>query len=553
MKRNLLAKIALCVVSFILSMAAAEMVFRWHETRALKTQAHLDGDPIDLGMLNYNETIVPRAKSVGEFRILSFGDSFGYSIMAPPYSYSGLLESHLNQANKGWRFRVVNLGEAASTVTDYAAGYSFWSQKFEHDAVLFNIYLGNDLLDVAYHYTPVEWQPSRAFKDLPYHMLDGSSRSKVPKKFPLRTLDHAYAYYLTSFQMETNESTTLEVPDQRFNIAARHNLSEEVFLDTNRTQLVNFDFAQVHTLSDGYRAMIGFFQYISDLRRAGVRTIVTLSPSEIHVDQALRERVAATYGIDLEAYDLTLPARAVTAIRDRIDPEIDLIDLAPYFVRRSEQGQRLYYSTNTHWGPEGNALAGEVIARHLLSLWFNESSALATSDCDVQEYARRFNRIPDSRIAEFVASLAADPQAASQRSPPTATPPITASVPKLAVHDFIPEITCGSLDGIKVDKGGDLLLWGWAYDPRTQKPAREVVLLVNGQEYQRAPVALERPDVVSYFEAPALSLSGWNLRVPSLALPSGRHTFTAFALFEDGKYGTVPGEGRGVVVIGSVP
>ncbi|HZF12711.1 MAG TPA: hypothetical protein VFE33_28315 [Thermoanaerobaculia bacterium] len=368
-QRKVLGRALLTLLALGLALALGEALLRAYERRSLALATRLNADPIDLAGLKLNDTTISRRKPAGEFRLLSFGDSFAYSIMTPPFSYAGQIGSRLTRA-LGRPVRVVNFGEAATTVRDYTAAHAFWARRIEHDAALFNVYLGNDVLDVAYGYTPPAWTPNHLYLTREYALAGGRKKSAVPRKFPLRILDYAYALYLTRFQMTQPPSAAA---DGRFNRAARHNLSPAAFLDVNRRQLANFDPAQRESLAPGYRAIAEFFHYVSSVRRRGTRTLVVLSPNQVQVDRSLRERLAAAYHLDFSLYDFTLPARTITTLRDTVDPAIELLDLTPYFVCAAERGEHLYYLTNTHWGPEGNALAGRLIAAHIERSWFGRT------------------------------------------------------------------------------------------------------------------------------------------------------------------------------------
>jgi hypothetical protein len=401
MRREALFRTLLVLLAVVFSLLIGEALIRFFERRSLTLSTWLNADPVDLGKLKFNDTKVSRAKPAGEFRVLSFGDSFAYSIMSPQFSYAGLIASNLNRALERPRIRVVNFGEAATTVRDYTAAHAFWAPRIEHDAALFNIYMGNDILDVAYSYTKPKWTPNHIYLDREYSLAGGTKKSVVPHKLPLRMLDYAYALYLSRFEMTEAPSRSAAL-DKRFNPAAQHNLSEEAFLNTNRIQLVNFDAAQMDSLADGYRAIAAFFRYTSSLRRQGEKTLVVLSPNEVQVDRSLRERIAAFYDLDLSGYDLTLPARIITAIRDAVDPQIELLDLSPFFVCARENGEQLYYLTNTHWGPGGNALAGRVIADDIGRLWFGRALSGADTKCDTAVYRLRFAKVDQADILRFV-------------------------------------------------------------------------------------------------------------------------------------------------------
>ena len=75
------------------SLWLADLVFRHYEQSRLVPQLpQINGKgPINLFALRYNDSLVERQTGDGEFRILSFGDSFTYSIMEPQWSYNGVL------------------------------------------------------------------------------------------------------------------------------------------------------------------------------------------------------------------------------------------------------------------------------------------------------------------------------------------------------------------------------------------------------------------------------------------------------------------------------
>src|SRR6185295_7045983 len=249
--RKVLYRALLVLFSLLISLALGEMLVRFYERRSLAMSSWLNADPFDLAKLKFNDTQVSRSKPAGEFRVLSFGDSFAYSIMSPQFSYAGLIASNLNRTLRGPKIRVVNFGEGATTARDYAAAHAFWAERIEHDGALFNIYMGNDVLDVAYSYTQPKWSPNHLYLDEKYELAAGLKKSPIPHKFPLRLLDYAYALYLTRFKMvETKpvapaKETLPATPDDRFNPAANHNLTEDVFLNTNQIQLDNFDPAKM--------------------------------------------------------------------------------------------------------------------------------------------------------------------------------------------------------------------------------------------------------------------------------------------------------------------
>ena len=211
-----------------------------------------------------------------------------------------------------------------------------------------------------------------------FNIADGTSRSHVPQKFPLRIFDYAYAYAL-QFLHATDTAPQVTVPDSRYNVAADNDfvlLSQDRYLAVNEAQLVNFDFSRVNTLTAGYVAVYDFFRFVSELVHDGHKALVLLAPNESQVDPQLRARLAARDHVKLDLYDWTLSSRIIQAIGARVNPAIAVIDLTGYFQCRQEVGEKLYLPGNTHWNLEGNALAGQVIASYLLQHWFDVPATL---------------------------------------------------------------------------------------------------------------------------------------------------------------------------------
>ncbi|MEM7586400.1 MAG: hypothetical protein AAF560_23615 [Acidobacteriota bacterium] len=96
---------------------------------------------------------------------------------------------------------------------------------------------------------------------------------------------------------------------------------------------------------------------------------------------------------------------------------------------------------------------------------------------------------------------------------------------------------CGFLDGVRLHDAGGVVLWGWAFDPRSGQPAPEVVVSMNGEPLPRsAAVDRRRTDVRKATKKDALLVTGWGLQLTADQLSPGEHTFIAHARFDDGKF-----------------
>jgi hypothetical protein len=404
---GLILNCTLSLVAFAVSLLGAEGIFLAYE-RIRFSSGYVDEHGIvNLQALNYNDTTVPAAKPASEWRVLSLGDSFAYSIMAYDYSYSGVAASTVNAAKIEPKVRIVNLGEPATSVNDYRAAYQYWAAILHPDAAIFNIFLGNDLSDIAFKYTPPSWAPNQVFAEKDFTIADGSTRSHIPHKFPLRFFDYAYAYSLAFFY-RPQPVQGVKIPDPRYNIAADNEFThfpEELYFATNKGQLVNFDFSQLETLSAGYAAVYDFVRFASDLQQQGIKVLITLAPSESQVDPTLRAQLAERYQLALTPYDWSLPGRVIREIGAQVDVRIPLVDLTGYFQCRAEAGEKLYYPRNTHWNLEGNALAGQVIAAFILHDWFGAPTVLAEDlQACVEAKEKRESKTSPEAIRAFISA-----------------------------------------------------------------------------------------------------------------------------------------------------
>ena len=97
--------------------------------------------------------------------------------------------------------------------------------------------------------------------------------------------------------------------------------------------------------------------------RRKIHLTVVVIPDEIQVDAGLqRDLAVADPRYREDSMDYLLPNRM---LGDRLDElEIDTLDLLPAF-QEAARTQRLYKPRDTHWNIAGNALAAELIAKHL--------------------------------------------------------------------------------------------------------------------------------------------------------------------------------------------
>lgn len=120
-------------------------------------------------------------------------------------------------------------------------------------------------------------------------------------------------------------------------------------------------------------------------------------------------------------------------------------------------------------------------------------------------------------------------------------------------ENVTPDLHCGYLDGARLDKNGNIFLWGWAYDPGVDDVAQGVVILDGKKQAQvSVRMGMERPDVAEFLGKPSLRRSGWSALISRRWLRPGDHVFRAYAIVDDRNLGELTGEAR-VSVPGGQP
>jgi hypothetical protein len=387
MRKTLINGLLFCV-SLVLACVIADGLFQVYETRALGTEYGLAGDTIYLAKQNYNETHIAKKKAANEFRILSFGDSFAYTITKYPYSYHGVAASLLNtvsSTNSALKVRIVNLGEPAISFPQYIRAYEHWVALIEHDAVIFNIYLGNDIIEVTHDHIAPNNSLNGIFGGYAFNVQTGKPRDVIPRKYPFRSWDYVYAYYRTWMG---DMQTPLDTGKGKYNLALR-NLSDETYYYTLALQMENFSPQKLGGLRKGYQSLIQLAKLAATIRQSGKQVLILLSPSEAQVTPTLQQALAKRLDIDLAAYDFQLPAYLAREVFRLIDFEMPILDLSPSFDCATAQGQDLFYGTDTHCSAEGNELAGRNLAYFIATHWLQETidpAQLPQAACVGPEY-----------------------------------------------------------------------------------------------------------------------------------------------------------------------
>lgn len=358
--------ILLAVAALALGLLLCDGLFRLYEYFFLSTSYRSDGPVVDLQAFNYNDSSLAKAKPEKEFRILEFGDSFCHTIVQYPASYHGVAGDILTRVVPGRAFRLVNFGEPSASFYQYLKSMAHWMDQVAGDAVVVNVFLGNDITDVAFGDVPDDTAINRVFGNNFVEVQTGRKRlAAVPHAFGLRMLDYAYAYALV---YREGHYVLRDIPEPY--TFALGPMEEKNFFRTARRHLLAGEPLQCASLARGWRALADLARGLALVQRTkGLKVAIMLSPAEIMVNDALWQKTIEREGLDPKNFDRNLPNDLARHIIAEAAPHLPVLDLTPVFRCAAARGDTDYYPSETHWNVEGNRLAGEALARFAAIAW----------------------------------------------------------------------------------------------------------------------------------------------------------------------------------------
>ncbi|MBT8063230.1 MAG: hypothetical protein KJO85_11145, partial [Gammaproteobacteria bacterium] len=114
-------------------------------------------------------------------------------------------------------------------------------------------------------------------------------------------------------------------------------------------------------------------QHAQRFSEQGIPVAVAIGPSEIQVNDGLRNEVLALQSRQQDEFDMQLPQRIISQLHAQHAPDVTLFDMTAGFRAHAQAtGSSLFFRRNTHWDKEGNRLAAELIGREIRSAWFGQ-------------------------------------------------------------------------------------------------------------------------------------------------------------------------------------
>lgn len=275
-------------------------------------------------------------KPPGVFRILVLGDSFTVGAnVRQDETYPKVLEARLNSAY-GPRIEVVNSGVGGWDPFQYAQYFLHYGYRYEPDVILVGFFVGNDTFDAQ---TSVEQSQTAVLG----HRVRPEAAARRFIKLEVFLYNHSNLARLL-----LNRGPVLSDSFVR----KRCDDFTEEYLAIQKARLPNH-LRYSRELQDKAVNAVKQVGRIKDRAGESVPMVVALLPDENQVNKALQARILD--GGTISDYDFEMPQSMLTEMFSEL--KLPTIDLLP--AMRADS--RCLYMNDTHWTPEGHALAASVI------------------------------------------------------------------------------------------------------------------------------------------------------------------------------------------------
>lgn len=310
-------------------------IFASRDYHRFRGRPHAPNYQDRLNSRGFNDRERTLAKAPGTYRILAIGDSFVFAIVPREYTFTTLLERHLNEDSQA-AIEVINLGIPGTAPPEYVEILRREGLAYSPDLVLCFVFVGNDFIE--------------------------SARPPTGRRSFVVDLIRYLTRVLPAYQGRIIHGPATYDDD-------RPNFDRHTYLGLEKTREAIFDRHLPHFrhLLAQTAEPLGRLQHLA--AGAGAPLMVVLIPDELQVDAELRREVLAlTPARDDAEFDWDRPNRELA---ERVtELGVPVLDLTAAFRAAAGQ-QRLYRRNDSHWNLAGNALAAELLADWLRAegLW----------------------------------------------------------------------------------------------------------------------------------------------------------------------------------------
>lgn len=385
---HFLINVGLAIVTCSVSLLILDFGFAEYENYFLNQKAtsiEPTADEVyDLATLHYNDHVgkISKTTKENEFRILSFGDSFAYSVVPPDKAYAAQLEFRLSSSLPKKQIRVVNFGGPAASFLEYITQFQFWASRLDYDAVIFNFYNGNDLSDLR----RLPYSASAEGKFSSTSLFIGPGKW-VPHAYPLRMLDYLVAYYhiysprlknilpaklsgaaIQKSNLFVNSAFATQISPTKMNSIPKQ------YLKVMRRSSWAYRTDKWNDVVNGYRWLNALIRLAKNVQASGKKVLIVISPSYLAFSKPLKQEVANLEQIEEKVLDPFLPGKWVSLMAENISFRGNVLDLTQCLGKMHGEGNISYFAdfSNTHWTVKGNENVSNILADYILENWLSQ-------------------------------------------------------------------------------------------------------------------------------------------------------------------------------------
>ena len=334
MKRALLYGVyfLFCLACFVL---AFEVIYRYQVVDFFRPELRANNRPEDL-------------KDSRRKTLLAMGDSF--SVVPAGETWVDFLRTKLPS------YRMINAAVSATGIFEslYMAPRRF--REFKPQVFIYQIYVGNDLQDIR---RPLNWH-TMSLPRYTYGFLCSYAGLRS-----LTFVNYRLVQLLYNFRPREFQAQAPKVDDPPFS-PATYPLSVRIYTQAHPADLEDTVLARgershdLDTLISGVKKLMGYagrdcHKYIVVVPDAG-------QVSEFYLDHLKQLGARVHDPQELQQNDYPFLAR----LRQGLTPQgIEILNPLPLFQKRERQGQKLYFSTDTHLKRIGQKVLGEFILARL--------------------------------------------------------------------------------------------------------------------------------------------------------------------------------------------
>ena len=402
MKKFIITSFIIGFITFCLLEISVQIFDRKYLTKKVSKKQ----DSYNLKDYGYNnpDREISKKKDENEFRILSIGDSFAASIVKPSYSYSGVIEQNLQKHFPNKKITVVNLGVGGKSFPHYLRNIKFWSNHLEYDAILVNIYVGNDFTDTGnYRYL---WGVNREISKNDVNIYYGRSLW-IPDRFPLfRSLDYLYASLVVSeFQLKallakpaTNTTSNQDSSENKYNSYFTRfpggyamPLEQYISLMVESSEIYksdNITKTNIHNwmIKGGLKGLSAVLEELKAQQEKGKKILVSIAPPEFLYNKPLFDQVLGASNITKDDIKPEQPLSLITELfqKNNISHGNYLYDLTRCLFKYQSK-ENLYFG-EAHWNVKGNKVVADILTDQMLDKWFGIQKNNLSDCSDADKY-----------------------------------------------------------------------------------------------------------------------------------------------------------------------